>query len=321
MLGDGRRSAVTHSKERYMPRQIIDLLQPNETLVPGEFLMSTDKRFRLNFEQDGTLIAYAYTPDRGIKRFWRSPSAGANASLRLRRANHPQFPAPQRSFPAAILSNSAGQRIWSSWGTNFGVPIWDNLFLAMQSDGNLVHYARATTTGHVAATWASDTYTMWESRVAIPPNTPIAEITGPGTLILQPNAGDTDIVNTTSELVAARSGTHVVPIPPNSSISLATSGTVLIETVSYFWNDLTAPDGTNALKNSADAIPVPRPTTSQRRRVEILGGGGLTLRGLFVRPELEFTDNLLVSGTNESLNQEPALPEQESSHCAKSQEP
>ena len=74
-------------------------------------------------------------------------------------------------------------------------------------------------------------------------------------------------------------------------------GSVVLETVSYDFDNLQAPDGTRPRNTSNAVVNVPAPSMpGERRRIEIGGGGSLTLHGLFRRAATESLRDLRVSG-------------------------
>lgn len=278
-----------------MPTQTPDMLRPGEALLPGECLVSSDGRFRLYFEEDGDLTAYAYTIDQGIRRFW---GTGVNAGPGSKVEMTTRRPRGSGGELCAVAIRSAvGYMAWSDLVTGYWSPMWQNLFFVMQSDGNVVHYVQAPPASEVRAAWASDTYRLWSRPIAIPPNTPVCEVPAPGTIILQPGVGDGDIVNVSSQQVSARDSERVVSIPPGESVSVALPGTILIEAATYAFTNLRAPSGTRPSRSSDAVVAVPGPTRpGERRRIEIGGGGRLTLRGLFRVPGTYSEHDLRITG-------------------------
>jgi hypothetical protein len=258
-----------------------NMILPGEVLNAGESLISLDGRFRLSLLNDGSLIAFAYTLGTGIKRFYVFPIAGEGATLTLGRANRPQFPAPRDSFPAVLLKNRNGLLVWNSPSYGVSAPVFENHRFEMQSDGNIVHYAKYTTTGDVTYGWAPGTDNIFREATAIPPNTTVATIAGQISLINAAGAGNVAIVNDGIGMVGVYAGgVDVLSIPQGGEISAVLSGTIAIQTDSYWWNDLHAADGTRPRKDALDALPnVPRPNSGERNRIYIGKGG--SLRGDF----------------------------------------
>lgn len=265
-----------------MPHQLIDSLLPGEALLPGESLISLDGRFHLYLEEDGQLVAFAYSPSRGIKRFWNAAVlAGADARLELDEIQHPR----QRHLktPAIVLKNRDGQRVWAGFSLSptFRSTEWGNLFFTMQSDGNIVHYAKSLThTGVVRSTWPSDTYQMWIQAVAVPPNTRVCDIhLPPGSIAISTTAGNADIINVSGSLAVAKAGTQVVGLLPQQSVSANIPGTVNITYDEYNFPNLRDSDGTMPRKGS-DALTVQPARPGQRLKIEI-GPTGLSVRDQF----------------------------------------
>ena len=279
-----------------------NMLLPGEILNTGEALVSLDQRFRLTLSANGTLFATAYTLSTGIKYFYSFPPAGAGATLSLGRASRPQFPSARDSFPAVLLRNSSGAIVWYSPSFGAGSPGWENHRFEMQSDGNIVHYAQFPATGRIMAPWQSETYPIFRVATAVAPNTIVAEIDGPGTLIPQIDAGNIAIVNEGIGPVGVRAGVDFLAIPQGGEISAAVVGTVSIVTAIYNWGDLYAANGTRPNAQELDALPAIAPSTTGERIRVYIGSGG-SLRGSFPSP----LGNLEMLGIGKSLADESRM--------------
>jgi hypothetical protein len=289
-----------------MPHRLPDRLLPGESLRVGESLVSSDGRFRLYLEDEGYLIAYAYTPSQGIKQFWWSGvSAGPDARLEF-----DNIPIRGSAYfqPALILRNQDGIFVQAFYSRTpqYMTTNWENLFFVMQSDGNIVLYVRSLQQRDIVRyTFQSETYQLWNQILAVPPNTVVCKVAlPPGSLILGPGAGNAEIINLSERPAAARAGSQVVSLPKSESVSFSMPGTIAISTSTYSVRDLQGPDGTRLQEGDATAEePVRVPLPGSRVRIELGNFPGFRIRGQFGEPEFESFGELVV--TSRSLQENP----------------
>jgi len=121
---------------RYTPFQAsgTPVLPPNQTMLPGQYLMSANGRFRLVLQADGNLVI----TDNGTI-VWI-----ADGNQMHSRTSHPRKMREPLQF---VISNSgflydpSRRRLWiaeSSHSTD--KSLWYNTNMVMQDDGNLVIY-------------------------------------------------------------------------------------------------------------------------------------------------------------------------------------
>jgi hypothetical protein len=260
-----------------MPVAKSHMLQPGESLFPGECLVSEDGRFRLFLEEDGYVAAYAYLDDI-ILRYWESQfHRGAGTRLGFNdQPNNGHF----ATLELVIYDSNGDKGYIFPEFTNYPNG-WTNLEFRMQDDGNVVHYVRNPATGEVAALWAAGCNNRhFMVRDAIIPNAPILEIPIAGAISsdTQTNAGgNTDIVNKSNSPVAVRDNDRIVSIPPNKGISANLPGSLDVQTVNYSFadlRDLIRQRRPSELDSSARTPNVPG---GSRSIIEIGQGGSLSL--------------------------------------------
>lgn len=266
-----------------MPVRTPFFLETGERLNRDECLVSPDGRFRLYVEEYG-LVAYHYHRVSGIRRYfaWGRDGAGI-ASAELAYGN-PRDPRMQ-----LFMADGGGglQAYCPAWNT-MPHPPWDILHFVLQDDGNGVLYLVHPQSGTVGVGWSIDTHTGLPglSSDFVPPNTYILNVPATGTVYLEPNVGDTALVNESGSAAAVEWQGTIYPVAPNSEISaVIPAGTLGIQTNFYEFQSLRGPNGTAPVVNSGDALgAIPRPAPGQRRRISILSGGGLRLTGSVMRP-------------------------------------
>lgn len=110
--------------------QVVYTMQ-NDTLYPGQSLLTPDHKYRMVLQRDGNLVIYG-----NGKALWASSTAGRDsAQLSMQ---------PDGNL---VIYNKNGSAIWTSGTSGNGVAV-----LSMQPDGNLVIY-----NPNGRAAWASNT--------------------------------------------------------------------------------------------------------------------------------------------------------------------
>ena len=112
----------------------MDRLNENESLAPGQSIVSSDGRFSLTLQPDGNLVLARV----GAEARWSTNTSGRGAS-RL----------TMQGDGNLVLYTASSVALWSS-GTWGHAGVW----AILQPDGNFVVYA----TGAPAALWASNTW-------------------------------------------------------------------------------------------------------------------------------------------------------------------
>ena len=68
--------------------KVVKILKSGESIGANDCLVSPDGRFRLYVEKDGNVVAYCYSTERGIWRFYRfeisSPVPGSRLELGMK---------------------------------------------------------------------------------------------------------------------------------------------------------------------------------------------------------------------------------------------
>jgi len=108
-------------------------LLANDRLLPGQYLTSTNNKYRLQFQGDGNLVLMNLTTSRPI---WDSKTVAPKPGQ-----------VGMQSDGNLVIINDAGTPLWSS-----GTPGNANAFLALQGDGNVVIYSAKGT-----AIWSTGT--------------------------------------------------------------------------------------------------------------------------------------------------------------------
>jgi hypothetical protein len=103
------------------------VLVANETLLPNQFRVSSDGRFRLVFQGDGNLVLYRVTG--GMTALWSTGTNGTGAAL-----------VAMQSDGNLVMYSTTSAVLWST--NTWGHP---NSWLVVQDDGNLVLYAPGPT--------------------------------------------------------------------------------------------------------------------------------------------------------------------------------
>ena len=262
-----------------------DRLTLGKELHPGEFIVSEDGRFRLYLKENGYLVAFAYSPEGGVQRYWENgTSAGPNAVARF---EYYEYPQRSQYWPALALHNENGARVWQSGANAMYFPrLWEALFCVIGRDGNIVVYADSRNHQNVVrSVWASDSYRRWNRELAVQPNTTIVHMPSPGSLVLDPNGGNYDIANTGSRQIGVAQGTEYRSIPAGESIPVAIPSTVSISTTQYVFDDLRAPNGTMPERIGNNDALAPAPASGERGRIEVSNGGRLRLTGFLRHPD------------------------------------
>lgn len=125
---------------RYTPFQSSGspVLLPNQTMSPGQFLMSENGRFRLVLQADGNLVIKS-----GDAVIWVADSNQPySKTLHQKRMREPlQFVISNSGF----LYDPSRRRLWIAESTHsIDKSLWDNACMVIQDDGNLIIYDRRT---------------------------------------------------------------------------------------------------------------------------------------------------------------------------------
>ncbi|MGD8219042.1 hypothetical protein [Pseudomonas thivervalensis] len=113
-------------------------LPPNQTMSPGQYLKSSNGRFRLILQVDGNLVI-----KEGEKIIWTaSEKQPYSATLYPRRRSvHLQFVVSNSGF----LHDPFRRRLWIAESTHStDKSLWYNTCMTMQDDGNLVIFDMRT---------------------------------------------------------------------------------------------------------------------------------------------------------------------------------
>ena len=114
------------------------VLPPNQTMSPGQYLMSDNGRFRLALQVDGNLVL----TDGGAV-IWI-----ADGNQPYSRTTHPKRMREPLMFVisnSGFLDDPSRRRLWIAESTHStDKSLWYNACLAIQNDGNLVIYDMRT---------------------------------------------------------------------------------------------------------------------------------------------------------------------------------
>lgn len=125
---------------RYTPFQASGspLLPPNQTMTPGQYLMSGNGRFQLILQADGNLVIKD-----GATIVWTADGSQVYSSTVYRKK--------MREPLMFVISNSgflydpSRRRLWIAESTHStDKSLWYNTCMVMQDDGNLVIYDQRT---------------------------------------------------------------------------------------------------------------------------------------------------------------------------------
>lgn len=120
------------------------VLPPNQTMSPGQYLISPNGRFRLELQGDGNLVI----KDHGVVAWIANINQPYSKTLHQKRmVGAPRFFVSNSGF----LSDPSRSRLWIAESTHTrDKSVWYNSFMALQDDGNLIIYDNRT--GHLC--WA-----------------------------------------------------------------------------------------------------------------------------------------------------------------------
>lgn len=114
------------------------MLPPNQTMSPGQYLMSENGRFRLELQADGNLVI-----KEGGSTVWLADSNQAYSKTLQRKK--------MRERLHFVISNSgflydpSRRRLWIAESTHSNdKSLWNNACMVIQNDGNLVIYDQRT---------------------------------------------------------------------------------------------------------------------------------------------------------------------------------
>lgn len=114
------------------------LLPPNQTMSPGQYLISENGRFRLELQADGNLII-----KEGEIIIWTADNHQAYSKTlqRKKMREHLHFVISNSGF----LYDPSRRRLWIAESTHsIDKSLWYNACMVMQNDGNLVIYDQRT---------------------------------------------------------------------------------------------------------------------------------------------------------------------------------
>ncbi|WP_213941736.1 hypothetical protein [Pseudomonas sp. dw_612] len=125
---------------RYTPFQASGspVLPPNQTMSPGQYLMSENGRFRLVLQADGNLVI-----KEGETAVWVADgNQPYSRTLPQKRMREPlQFVISNNGF----LYDPSRRRLWIADSTHsIDKSLWYNTCLVIQNDGNLIIYDQRT---------------------------------------------------------------------------------------------------------------------------------------------------------------------------------
>ena len=114
------------------------VLPPNQTMLPGQYLMSENGRFRLELLADGNLVL----KEGGATVWIADGSQPYSKTLHQKRMREPlQFVISNSGF----LYDPSRRRLWIAESTHStDKSLWDNACMVIQDDGNLVIYDQRT---------------------------------------------------------------------------------------------------------------------------------------------------------------------------------
>jgi hypothetical protein len=269
-----------------MPNQT-ELLLPGESLNinPFDYLVSSDKRFRLYVEDDGSLALYAYRSDSGrtLLKSWpcvnpfSTPGGAphgqlifahdAGAGWVMLYLVNPDVPAswPPTPSPDDEVDNNFNKRIIFQAGPgDFGV-----YSLGLQSDGNLV-MNRQLPSGAFAnpPPFASGTK-VTEPTVASPyiiPNRPVVQWADVGVLGVETD-GSGVLQSDVYDVIGARDGSKYMTIPKGGSVPIAAAGLVSVNVTTYYLAErgLNTDPTPHETPQSGDSLPSTPPAEVDRQ--------------------------------------------------------
>jgi hypothetical protein len=114
------------------------VLPPNQTMSPGQYLMSLNGRFRLLLQADGNLII----TDNGAVVWIADGSQTYSRTLHPKKMREPlMFVISNNGF----LYDPSRRRLWIAESTHSSdKSLWYNTCMVIQDDGNLVIYDQRT---------------------------------------------------------------------------------------------------------------------------------------------------------------------------------
>ncbi len=260
-----------------MPHSQIDALLPNETLVPGDTLISTDARVHLEFLPNGVLQARQFLDDRGpitVNGPFGGPFGTGNRVV-MGQLTYDPFP---YTYTGPRLLDATGKIVWGPGPLNFQTAVIKEL--VMQSDGNLVLYCLAGS--NVFANWALLKAAQLPDRLygrtkCVIPNTTTATVTAatPGTVVLfvPGGQGQGDNINQLNIPCGVRTNDTYMKLDPGGTIGVQVAGQVSLESSQY-----TFTDNEVHVRSNSDAIQM---SDRGPRWHMAIGGSGLRLLGSF----------------------------------------
>lgn len=248
-----------------MPHSQGDRLLPNEEFVRGDQLVSSDGRFRLEFDGSGRLRVRAFFSTGGPRDLFL-----VGPGIRLSMEEFIEHTSVQRPITGQPRLSDGQTFVWSASPLNFSSHV-HNHALIMQSDGNLVLYG-ITVNGAVFANWANLRGDQLPDRAsgfanAVIPDTQTVTFP-PGTLILGTGQGEGEVLNDSGHTVGMRSGEQFIRVSNGETVSsTVAAGDVAVDT--YNFTD------TSVTHHTGDAIGV---SNDRGRWRLLLSATGLRLR-------------------------------------------
>ena len=214
-----------------MPHSQGDRLLPNEEFVRGDQLVSSDGRFRLEFDGGGRLRVRAFFSNGGPRDLFL-----VGPGIRLSMGEFIEHTSVQRPITGQPRLSDGQTFVWSASPLNYSSHV-HNHALIMQSDGNFVLYG-ITVNGAVFANWASLRGDQLPDRSsgfanAVIPNSQTVTFP-PGTLILGAGQGQGEVLNNSGSVVGMRSGQQFVKVENGQTVSSTVpAGEVAVDTYSF----------------------------------------------------------------------------------------
>ncbi|RKS19939.1 hypothetical protein BJ917_3824 [Pseudomonas sp. WPR_5_2] len=114
------------------------VLPPNQTMSPGQFLLSENRRYSLLLQADGNLVI----KDGEVVIWVADENQPYSRTLYQKKMNEPlRFVIANNG----ILYDPARRRMWIAESTHsLDKSLWYNTCMVMQDDGNLIIYDRRT---------------------------------------------------------------------------------------------------------------------------------------------------------------------------------
>ncbi|WDH54542.1 putidacin L1 family lectin-like bacteriocin [Pseudomonas chlororaphis] len=162
------------------------ILPAYQTMIPGQYLLSPNGRFKLSLQSDGNLVLL----DNGISVWVANEAQPYSSTIPLNRNEPTQFYIQYGAF----LNDPARGRTWLSDNTTFtSEDQWNRTHLVLQDDGNIVlidSQAIWNGTPSIPLIAGANTSVVFSGPTELAPGIPY--FSGDGALIFQ---GDGNVVN------------------------------------------------------------------------------------------------------------------------------